>query len=87
MFVFRFEMDQADRMRKALRVSDVSVQEIADSVGVNRNTVSAWINGRGKPNQRQLAAFALRTGAPIEWLKSGEFEGVGPDGGSKVTGG
>ncbi|MFC8038729.1 helix-turn-helix domain-containing protein [Paenarthrobacter sp. NPDC057355] len=77
MFVFRFEMDLADRMRKALRVSDVSVQEIADVVGMNRNTISAWINGRAKPNDRQLAAFAMRTGAPIDWLKTGDYAGQG----------
>ena len=84
MFVFRFEMDMADRIRKALRVADVSVQELAEIVGMNRNTVSAWINGRGKPSEAQLRKIAMRTGAPLEWLQTGEAPAAvpGPDGGA-----
>ncbi|MFF5793948.1 helix-turn-helix domain-containing protein [Paeniglutamicibacter sp. NPDC012692] len=78
MYVFRFEMDIHDRMRKALRVADVSVQEIAEAVGINRNSVSAWLNGRSKPNDIQLKKFALRTGAPLEWLVKGEIKEHAP---------
>lgn len=81
MYVFRFEMDMADRIRKALRVAEVSVNEIAEVVGMNRNTISAWINGRAKPNDSQLKKIALRTGAPVEWLKTGEY---GPNGGGNT---
>jgi transcriptional regulator with XRE-family HTH domain len=63
--------DLADRMRKALRTSDLSVQEIADSLEVSRNAVSAWINGRNKPRRRDLRDFALRTGVPLGWLETG----------------
>jgi len=87
MFVFRFEMDMADRIRKALRVSEVSVHEIAEVVGINRNMISAWINGRAKPNDVQLKKIAMRTGAPLVWLKSGDLHGFGPDGGITNTGG
>lgn len=87
MFVFRFEMDMADRIRKALRVSEVSVHEIAEVVGINRNMVSAWINGRAKPNDTQLKKISMRTGAPVEWLKSGDMYAGGPDGGRSNTGG
>ena len=75
-------MDLADRMRKALRVSEVGVQEVADAVGINRNAVSAWINGRVKPSDAHLRKFAMRTGAPLHWLKTGEEnEGTpSPDG-------
>lgn len=42
--------DLADRMRKALRVSGVTVQQMADYLGVSRNTVSTWINGHIVPS-------------------------------------
>lgn len=77
-FVFRFEMDMADRIRKALRVADVSVQEIAEVVGINRNSVSAWINGRGKPSEAHMTKIAMRTGAPKQWLLTGELNEGSP---------
>lgn len=87
LYVFRFEMDIHDRMRKALRVSDVSVQEIAEAVGINRNAVSAWLNGRAKPSEIQLKKFAMRTGAPMDWLLKGEVKENAPSpGGGQVAG-
>lgn len=64
--------DKADRMRRALRVAEVGVGEMADYLEVSRNTVTAWINGRNEPRRRDLAAFALRTGVPVVWLETGE---------------
>lgn len=62
------EFDLADRMRKALRVSDVSVQDMADFLGVTRGTVSTWINGHIHPSTQTLKLWAARTGVPYEWL-------------------
>lgn len=67
----RFEFDQADRLRRALRVSGIAVNDMADYLQISRNTVTAWINGRNKPRRRDLAAFALRTGFPLSWLETG----------------
>jgi transcriptional regulator with XRE-family HTH domain len=75
------EFDRADRMRKALRVSGISVQEIADYLGVARNTVSTWINGRIDPSTQTVRLWALRTGVPYEWLQTGEIPDQGPGGG------
>ena len=71
--------DLADRMRKALRTSELSVQEIAERLEVSRNTVSAWINGRNKPRRRDLRDFALSTGVPLEWLENGDSGPSGDD--------
>ena len=60
--------DTADRMRKALREADIGVQEMADYLGVARNTVSTWINGRIAPSKQTLRLWALRTGVSYEWL-------------------
>lgn len=63
--------DLADRLRKALREADLSVQEMADYLDVSRNTVSAWINGRTPPGVQSVRLWALRTGVPYEWLRTG----------------
>jgi DNA-binding transcriptional regulator YiaG len=77
----RLEFDLADRMRRALRVSGVSVEEIADYLGVARGTVSTWINGRIVPRKSTMRLFALKTGVPLEWLETGaQGEPTGPVG-------
>lgn len=68
------EWDVADRMKKALRVADIGVQEMADYLGVARNTVSTWINGRITPSKQTLRLWALRCGVPFEWLDSGRTD-------------
>lgn len=66
------EWDFADRMAKALRVSGYSVQDVADRLGVNRDTISRWINGRNKPGRPALMAWAAVTGVDLGWLETGE---------------
>lgn len=65
------EWDLADRMRKALRTSGISVGEMADYLGVGRNTVSTWINGRIAPSRQTLRLWAIRCGVSYEWLVGG----------------
>lgn len=78
--------DVADRMRKSLRVSGSGVQEMADYLGVARNTVSSWINGRIRPSRQTLILWAMRTGVTVAYLESGQTsdpEG-GPDDGTSL---
>ncbi|MCV7102534.1 helix-turn-helix domain-containing protein [Mycobacterium palustre] len=70
--------DIADRLRKSLRESDIGVQEMADYLGVSRNTVSAWINGRGPINPESLPKWAELTGFPLGWLEDGDSNGPQP---------
>ncbi|MGO3021921.1 MAG: helix-turn-helix domain-containing protein [Brevibacterium sp.] len=78
------EFNQADRMTKSLSVSGVSVQAMADTLGVSRNTVSNWINGRTQPQRRtDLATWAMRTGVPIEWIETGELKNPPEPGGPR----
>ena len=74
------EWDMADRMRKTLRDNDVSVQEIAEYLGVSRNTVSTWINGRITPDLTTQRLWAMRFGVPLVWLQSGAVPAGGDDG-------
>ncbi len=68
------QFDLADRMRKALRTSGLNQEEMADYLGVSRNTVSNWVNGHWStpPKRAYLRLWALRTGVPLEWLEHGE---------------
>jgi transcriptional regulator with XRE-family HTH domain len=75
----RLHFDMADRLRRALRVSNVSVQEMADYLDVTRGSVSNWINGRIQPDVRTLRLFAMRTGFPVSWLVNGEEPPPGGD--------
>lgn len=77
----RLEFDLADRMRRALRTSDVGVQEMAEYLGVARTSVSNWINGRIVPSKQTLRLWAIKTGVPFEWLETGEYStgDNGPD--------
>lgn len=72
--------DLADRMRKALRESGVSALEMADYLGVSRNTVSNWINGHARPSTAAVRLWAMRTGIPFDWLTTGmsSANGGGP---------
>lgn len=68
------QWDRADRMRKALRHADppVSVQGMADYLGVTRQTVGTWINGHIEPSTQTLRLWALHTGVPFNWLRDGD---------------
>src|SRR5574343_280717 len=64
-----------ERMRRALRKEHIGVQEMADYLGVARNTVSTWLNDRIQPSEQTLKLWAMRTGVPLDWLKTGHVTG------------
>lgn len=66
--------DTADRMRKALRTSNVSIEEMADYLGVSRRSVGNWIGGRIEPSAQTVRLWALRTGVPFTWLCHGDTQ-------------
>lgn len=63
--------DLADRMNKALREGQVSVAEMAEYLGVHRNTLGRYLSGASTPKRQTLRLWALRTGVPFKWLESG----------------
>lgn len=66
------QFDLADRMRKGLRITGSTVQEMADYLGVTRTTVSNWINGHITPSKQTQRLWAMRTGVSYDWLVTGE---------------
>ena len=66
------EFELEDRMRVSMRRAGVGVSAMADYFGVRRETIGTWINGRIRPGTQSLRLWALRTGVPYEWLRTGE---------------
>ena len=64
--------DRADRLKKSLRCAGIESQEMADYLGVSRNSVSNWINGRFTPSLGYLRLWADRTGVDVAWLVTGD---------------
>lgn len=76
----------ADRCRKARVNAGFDTQEaFADAAGISRGTVGNYESGSTKrPIRAVIAAWALATGVPAEWLRTGENASApGPDGGGE----
>jgi transcriptional regulator with XRE-family HTH domain len=79
--------DLSDRLNKALRHSGKSTQQMADELGVHRNTISNYTSGRKQPDRRTILAWAVATGVPVVWLETGEAaDDQGPSGGGAEVG-
>lgn len=72
------QVTRGDRLRMSLRDAGVGVQEMADYLGVGRNTVSRWINDKIPPSKQTFRLWAMRTGVPLVWLETGAAPVVGP---------
>ena len=74
------------RLRIAREEAGLSVQGLAERMGVARNTVGNAEAGKGTPRKVVLNAWALATGVDIHWLETGNAPtGTDPDGGNQNT--
>ena len=74
----KLAFNKADRFRKSLNVTEITVQEMADYLGVSRGSVGNWINGRVEPSLQTTRLWALRTGVPYLWLEHGDEPAPAP---------
>lgn len=58
-------------MSKALRESGIGVAEMANYLGVSRDTIGRWTNGRGEPKRAAVVAWAAITNVDLDWLETG----------------
>lgn len=65
------EFDVSDRLRKARETAGYDQAELADLIGVSRETVGNYERGRTRPRKIVMNAWALATGVPVEWLRDG----------------
>ncbi len=75
------EFDRADRLKKAIRVSDVQIMDMAEYLGVTRETLSRYLNGKQQAPLAIVRLVALRTGVPVNWILTGDDSTDGPDDG------
>jgi transcriptional regulator with XRE-family HTH domain len=59
-------------MRKSLRVAGLTTEAMADYLGVQRTTVSTWLNEKFSPSVQTLRLWAIRCGVSYEWLMTGK---------------
>ena len=70
--------------RLQMSLGEMKVQEMAETLGVNRATVGRWMHDKGAPPKRAyVLQWAMATGVPVEWLEHGTLStGNGGPGGS-----
>lgn len=73
------KFDLNDRLRKARETADLDQAQLAELIGVSRNSVSAAERGVSKPRKAVLIAWAFTTRVPFEWLMTGSANNETPD--------
>lgn len=68
------EWTLGDRLEKALHAAGMRVEDMADELEISRSTVSRWTHDKGHVRTIYLKQWALRTGVPYEWLRSGTLK-------------
>ncbi len=57
------------RMKRALSHAGIKAEDMADELGVTRQTISRWVNDVGAPPRSlYVKEWALRTGVDYSWL-------------------
>ncbi len=69
-----------DRLRKAREQRGLGVQDLANELGISRNSVGNYESGRTRPPRPTLIVWSMRCGVPIEWLQTGIAAGPETDG-------
>lgn len=67
------------RLRIARQHAGLEQGELADRIGVSRNTVSNAENNRVATRRLLINAWALACGVPVSWILTGEQPGDHPD--------
>lgn len=67
------------RLRIAREFAGLEQDQLAERIGVSRNTVGNAEKGRGKPRKITLNAWALACGVPVSWIETGVVK-QSPDG-------
>ena len=73
------KFDLNDRLRKARETADLDQTQLAELIGVSRNSVSAAERGASKPRKPVLIAWAFATRVPFEGLMTGSTNNETPD--------
>lgn len=77
------QIEVRHRLRIAREFAGLEQDELAERIGVSRNTVGNSEKGRVKPRKITLNAWALACGVPVSWITTGVAENPSGDGGSE----
>lgn len=70
------------RLRIAREFAGLEQDQLAEAIGVSRNTISNAEKGRVRARDITINAWALACGVPRDWIKNGTQPEDRPDGGS-----
>ena len=65
-------LTQGWRLQMALGHARMSVEQMAQELGVSRSTISRWLNDRSRPSRGYLRLWSALTGVDLAWLAGGE---------------
>lgn len=65
------EFELTDRLRRAREYAQLDQGELAEELGISRNSVGNYENGRRTPTRPYLLAWADVTGVDAFWLETG----------------
>lgn len=57
-----------NNLKRERKKHDMSVEQVADIIGVHPNTVSAWESGRWEPTGKNLVQLASLFGCSADYL-------------------
>src|SRR5690625_2722285 len=74
------EFTVGDRLRKAREASGLGQTEFASELGISRNTVTNYERDHVAARRVVLLAWSMRTGVPLDWIRTGETKNPRPGG-------
>lgn len=81
------EIEVRHRLRIAREHAHYEQSELAEAIGVSRNTISNIEKGKtGKAGIRKIVinAWAMACGVPVSWIQTGQAPPSAPDGGTST---
>jgi transcriptional regulator with XRE-family HTH domain len=68
--------DIVDRILHLLADNDMTARELAERLGLDKTTVSAWKSGRFKPSVEAVIEISRLFSVSLNWLLTGEEEPI-----------
>ena len=62
----------ADRLSKSMKTKNINYTKLAEMIGMERKTVSMWVNGYSMPNSLILARMCKVLNVSADYLLFGE---------------
>jgi len=61
-----------ERLKELRKILGLTQQEMADKIGVKRNTIATYESGKVDPSSRTIADICEKFDVRKEWLRTGE---------------